>query len=309
MSSLLRRRKALLSIYSWSNGYATESKRRGLTSVPPIEVGFTESAGRGVFATRRIGAGELIHTDKPILSHPSLSSLHSVCYFCLKNVASNLPFCSDECRQQSKIFYDTEKQADWSRFHEYCRTQGLKYPLLVKRLACTIISGAATPETLDILQPATLSSEMILLMEKAYQLLRSTFEDAGFTDEQIAFLSKKWYIDVLARIRINSFRIELALGSYEDILLSAAASVEAEAAVGNAIYMLTSFYNHDCDPNAHILWIESVNAKLKALRDIEAGEELRICYIDASMDHDARRAILSEGFGFDCRCARCMSND
>lgn len=26
------------------------------------------------------------------------------------------------------------------------------------------------------------------------------------------------------------------------------------------------------DPNAHILWIESVNAKLKALRDIEAGD-------------------------------------
>lgn len=102
--SSLRRRKALLSIYSWSNGYATESKRRGLTSVPPIEVGFTESAGRGVFATRRIGAGELIHTDKPILSHPSLSSLHSVCYFCLKNVASNLPFCSDECRLQSKVY-------------------------------------------------------------------------------------------------------------------------------------------------------------------------------------------------------------
>ncbi|XP_009765851.1 histone-lysine N-methyltransferase ATXR4 isoform X2 [Nicotiana tabacum] len=189
------------------------------------------------------------------------------------------------------------------------RTQGLKYPLLVKRLACMIISGASTPETFDILQPATLSSGMILLMEKEYQLLRSTFEDAGFTDEQIAFLTKQWYIDVLARIRINSFRIELALGSYEDILLSAAASVDAEAAVGNAIYILPSFYNHDCDPNIHILWIESVNAKLKALRDIEAGEELRICYIDASMDHNARQAILSEGFGFHCKCARCMSTD
>lgn len=306
MSALLRRRNALFSIYWRCNGYAN------VTSPPPIQVGFTKSAGRGVFATRRISTGELIHTAKPILSHPSLSSLHSVCYFCLTNLqhqASNLPFCSEECRQQSKIFYETEKQADWSGFHEYCRTQGLKYPLLVKRLACMIISGAATPETLDILQPAMLSSEMILLMEKEYQLLRSTFEDAGFTDEQIAFLSKKWYIDVLARIRINSFRIELALGSYEDILLSAAATVEAEAAVGNAIYMLPSFYNHDCDPNAHILWIESVFAKLKALRDIEAGEELRICYIDASMDHDARNAILSEGFGFHCKCARCMSND
>lgn len=51
---------------------------------------------------------------------------------------------------------------------------------------------------------------------------------------------------MLARIRINAFRIELVAGSYGDLLASAAASVEAEAAVGSAVYMLPSFYNHDC---------------------------------------------------------------
>lgn len=40
-----------------------------------------------------------------------------------------------------------------------------------------------------------------------------------------------------------------------------------------------------------------------------AGEELRICYIDASMDHDARQTILFQGFGFQCHCLRCMSGD
>jgi len=38
----------------------------------------------------------------------------------------------------------------------------------------------------------------------------------------------------------------LAGGVYEDLLSLAAASVEAEAAVGNAVYILPSFYNHDC---------------------------------------------------------------
>ena len=51
---------------------------------------------------------------------------------------------------------------------------------------------------------------------------------------------------MLARIRINAFRIELAGGSYEDLISSAAALIEVEAAVGNAVYMLPSFYNHDC---------------------------------------------------------------
>lgn len=58
-------------------------------------------------------------------------------------------------------------------------------------------------------------------------------------------LTQEWYTGVLARIRINAFRIELA-GGYEDLHSLAAACVEAEAAVGNAVYMLPSFYNHDC---------------------------------------------------------------
>lgn len=51
---------------------------------------------------------------------------------------------------------------------------------------------------------------------------------------------------MLSRIRINAFRVELVGGSYEDLLSEAAACVVAESAVGNAIYMLPSFYNHDC---------------------------------------------------------------
>nr|GEX21844.1 histone-lysine N-methyltransferase ATXR4 [Tanacetum cinerariifolium] len=151
-----------------------------------------------------------------------------------------------------------------------------------------VISGTTSAESLDILQPERLSAEMI---------------------SQGSILNITWYAGVLARIRINAFRIELAGGSYEDLLASAIASVESEAAVGNAVYMLPSFYNHDCDPNTHIIWLQNVEARLKALREIEAGEELRICYIDASMDRDARRNLLSNGFGFECRCPRCMSND
>ncbi|MBA0857018.1 hypothetical protein Goshw_006263 [Gossypium schwendimanii] len=261
---------------------------------PPIRVALTESTGRAVFATRRIGAGDTIHTAKPIVSHPSLSAITTVCYFCLKKInavtasqSQGVYFCSENCKESSKVFYDVEKKADWLAFDDYCRTQGLKYPLLVKRLACMVISGAAPAGILDILQPANLTQGMILK----------------------EVLTKQWYTDVLARIRINAFRIELAAGVYEDLLSLASASIEAEAAVGNAIYMLPSFYNHDCDPNTHIVWIENADAKLKALRDIDEGEELRICYIDASMSYDARESLLSQGFGFKCNCLRCMSGD
>ena len=59
-------------------------------------------------------------------------------------------------------------------------------------------------------------------------------------------LTKTWNTSVLERIRINAFRVELAGQSYQDLLALAAASVDCEAGVGNAVYMLPSFYNHDC---------------------------------------------------------------
>ncbi|KAK4432199.1 Histone-lysine N-methyltransferase ATXR4 [Sesamum alatum] len=306
---------ATLSSFSTSASHSTATTR---PSPPPIRVGLTEHAGRGVFASRPIAAGQLIHTAQPIVSHPSLSSIHTVCYFCLRKLPSSarsfqasqtVSFCSEQCEQQSKKFYDVEKKADWSRFNEYCRLQGLKYPLLVKRLACQVISGNVSSDVLDILQPEISSSDRISKMKKEVALLKSTFEDSDIGNEQMAFLTEEWYAGVLARIRINAFRIELAVGSYEDLLSLAAASVEAEAAVGNAVYVLPSLYNHDCDPNVNIVWIDNVDAKIKALRDIEEGEELRICYIDASMDYKARQTILYEGFGFRCNCQRCMSND
>ncbi|KAK6945411.1 SET domain [Dillenia turbinata] len=305
-SSLLSSRS-----FSDSASVTTESQKQQIqeASPPPIRVGFTESAGRGVFATRSIKSGELVHTAKPIVSHPSFSSLqnHNVCYFCLKKISSQhaVSFCSSQCRDQAQAFYDIERKVSWAAFDDYCRNKGLKYPHLVKRLACMVISGVASADCLDILQPASLSSEMLYepYLLQVNNLLRDCFTLT------CPVLTKKWYTNVLARIRINAFRVELACGSYEDLLSSAVACVNSEAAIGNAVYLLPSLYNHDCDPNTHIIWIENVDARLKALRDIDEGEELRICYIDASMDHNARQALLSAGFGFQCCCLRCLSGD
>ncbi|CAN6476651.1 unnamed protein product [Victoria cruziana] len=305
---------------------------------PPIRVSTTEHAGRGVFATRRINSGELIHTAEALITHPALPLLDKVCYICLKrllgpkqkempdgvasflsseprlhrhNLANDLrvSFCSEKCYDTSKGFFDVEKKADWSSFHYHCSMKGLKYPFLVKRLSCMVLSGAAMADSLDILQPAVLPSNLISEVNVEFQLLRGTFERSGVTDEQLSFLTREWYTNVLSRIRINSFRVELVGGISEDLLTSAAASISGEVSVGNAIYMIPSFYNHDCDPNAHIVWVDSSDARMKALSNIEPGEEIRICYIDASMDHEARQALLFNGFGFKCNCFRCLSRD
>lgn len=102
----------LLTSFSTDTGTADKDNDPGRPGAPPIRVLLTESAGRGVFATRRIGAGELIHTAKPVVAHPSLSKIHSVCYFCLRNLKTicqgqtqAVQFCNEECEEKSKVFW------------------------------------------------------------------------------------------------------------------------------------------------------------------------------------------------------------
>lgn len=95
---------------SFSSGTTAGNENPGRPGPPPIQVALTESSGRGVFATRKIENGELIHTAKPVLSHPSLSTVHRVCYFCLRKLRNTdtlqpqrVSFCSDDCKKQAKV--------------------------------------------------------------------------------------------------------------------------------------------------------------------------------------------------------------
>jgi hypothetical protein len=45
---------------------------------PPIRVDLTESFGRGVFATRPVAAGELLHSAEALVTHPVPSLLNEV---------------------------------------------------------------------------------------------------------------------------------------------------------------------------------------------------------------------------------------
>jgi len=76
-------------------------------SPPPIRVALTESVGRAVFATRPIGAADLIHTASPAVCHPY--SGRASCYSCLAALPHShpprAPFCSQHCQQRSKVPY------------------------------------------------------------------------------------------------------------------------------------------------------------------------------------------------------------
>jgi SET and MYND domain-containing protein len=70
--------------------------------------------------------------------------------------------------------------------------------------------------------------------------------------------------------------------------------------------VLPSLANHVCDPNLDAVWLDGdATITLRARRDIAAGEELRITYIDSTVPVAERRETLRFGYGFDCACPAC----
>lgn len=78
--------------------------------------------------------------------------------------------------------------------------------------------------------------------------------------------------------------------------------------------------NHSCAPNCRLLFqlikrrsatgpqAARVRVILQAIRDIEAGEELTISYLQSAFHKPAlRQKLLQESFRFSCQCKRCIT--
>ncbi|XVF85900.1 hypothetical protein PTKIN_Ptkin17bG0155000 [Pterospermum kingtungense] len=72
---------------------------------------------------------------------------------------------------------------------------------------------------------------------------------------------------------------------------------------GVGLWVLASFINHSCNPNARRLHVGDY-VMVHASRDIKAGEEITFMYFDAFSPVD-KRVEMSKSWGFNCRCRRC----
>ncbi|KAJ8629275.1 hypothetical protein MRB53_022598 [Persea americana] len=72
---------------------------------------------------------------------------------------------------------------------------------------------------------------------------------------------------------------------------------------GVGLWILASFVNHSCTPNARRLHIGDCMS-IHASRDIKAGEEITFAYFDVLLPLKKRRELASR-WGFSCNCKRC----
>mmetsp|Transcript_25966 Transcript_25966/g.72486 ORF Transcript_25966/g.72486 Transcript_25966/m.72486 type:complete len:363 (+) Transcript_25966:128-1216(+) len=72
------------------------------------------------------------------------------------------------------------------------------------------------------------------------------------------------------------------------------------------MFETVSYFNHSCSPNVRFVWDEDAKEEVVvACVDIEAGRELCPNYVDACAPRAIRRAVLWEGYHFECSCVAC----
>lgn len=82
-------------------------------------------------------------------------------------------------------------------------------------------------------------------------------------------------------------------------------AAERSPGSGTALYATASLLNHDCNPNLNVHMSRGGQIAFVASRDIKAGDELSITYIDANLQTSERLRALRHGYGFECKCERC----
>ncbi|KAF6266815.1 hypothetical protein COO60DRAFT_1473580 [Scenedesmus sp. NREL 46B-D3] len=93
-----------------------------------------------------------------------------------------------------------------------------------------------------------------------------------------------WYVAVMARLHLNTFKVDATFPiDWSQGHAAAAAMLGGDAAsAGSALYLLGSLFNHSCEPNVHVTFPSNSTAEL-----------------------DARQEYLAFAYGFRCRCFRC----
>ena len=188
---------------------------------------------------------------------------------------------------------------------------------------------AGTTDAAQDMSRAEFESSVNELADEAIQLLRAALPTAA--KEYPALFDSKLWSHILGMLDLNCMGIRVGcpikqyIDGVNELSTDSECNVDAQNDLaelcnllpgvdecycdGTGFFSIQSIINHACDPNAlsgkHV---EDSDGKIviRAVRDIEAGEELFISYIEVELPVEVRQAQLMGTYNFECTCNRCV---
>ncbi|KAM6220009.1 histone-lysine N-methyltransferase SMYD3 isoform 2-T2 [Rhynchocyon petersi] len=265
-----------------------------------VEKFSTVGRGNGLRALTPLRAGELLYRSDPLAYTVCKGSRGVVCDCCLLG-KEKLLRCS-QCQVAKYCSAKCQKEA-WPDHKRECRClKGCRprYPpdsvRLLGRVVFKFMEEKPT-ESEKLYTFYDLESNINKLTEDKKEGLRQlamTFQHFMKEEMQDASQLPPAFdiFEAFAKVICNSFTI---------------CNAEMQE-VGVGLYPSMSLLNHSCDPNCSIVF-NGPHLLLRAVRDIEVGEELTICYLDMLMTSEERKKQLRDQYCFDCDCVRCRTQD
>ncbi|CAH3015610.1 unnamed protein product [Porites evermanni] len=195
-------------------------------------------------------------------------------------------------------------------FESFCHSVVNKGQQIVHKLL-----GDKFKEQLDILR-------MLLSNALFDEKLEQWFKPEGFQSlmaligtngQGIGTSSLSIYVSNLEDLSDTSEDERQALDIYIDQLYEEMDKVSGQFlnCEGSGLYALQSCCNHSCEPNAEVTFpFNNSTLVLKALYNIQPGEEIVICYLgecDRDRSRYSRQRLLRENYLFTCTCPKCES--
>ena len=262
--------------------------------------------GRGAVASAAIAAGAVV-----LECDPWLVLLHEPAFTCRWCFASRSPldapyrlrcercgvrYCSDRCRELGRRVHEEEGECE--------AVAGVAKEMAADRdddecdeVLAVVMAETARQQGRAAVFDERLCSEPQLDAARVARVARHSGRVLGRE------VGSERAVAVVGKVASNSFGLDAPLPPGEF-------SEDGEPDVcflGRAVYLEASFFNHTCEPPALVRVRSGRRLRFVARRQIAAGEELCITYINSARHSEKgeRQALLHELYGFHCGCGVC----
>ncbi|CAH0488381.1 unnamed protein product [Peronospora farinosa] len=274
-------------------------------------VDYDPKRGRLLRATRDVKTGQCVLRERAYGNVVLSTNRAALCAVCLHTAAADICcddcstvfFCSEKCRGALQDVHEKECEAleEVDLTAAKTKTDVDLLRLLIRILAARSLDAAdgklhADDEGIVKASYANVK-DLVHVLDKEGDLwvdhvrngARKIMED--LPDE--CHLPVEEVVVIAAQINENSY----ALDALDEKHLV--------AAVG--LFAICGLVNHSCQPNC--TWSNAGDSimEVRALRDINEGEEFTLSYIDIDVERDERREELRKTKHFECRCERCAA--
>ncbi|XP_017034948.1 SET domain-containing protein SmydA-8 isoform X1 [Drosophila kikkawai] len=265
--------------------------------LPNWTISSSKVAGRGVFATRDIAAGELIFRERALVTGPTARKGQLSCCICCHQPLPQTGFlCRHRCTLPvCETCSDREEhQAECEHFRRWQPKdmdaepgQEQVNPLSLRILTAVRVFhlGKEQRHLVDAMQANA---------ERGYrqEIIKAAQCFRNFPTTDRLFMDQLFRI--VGVLNTNAFEAPCRSGGHEVLL--------------RGLFPLTAIMNHECTPNASHYFDNGRLAVVRAARDIPKGAEITTTYTKILWGNLTRGIFLKMTKHFLCDCTRCNDN-